>query len=118
MGGTGMNVASLDNCKRLWEVSEWDGTQNVWLPDGKGGWELEADNIEQNGELAFIPAYDLGYLLRKLHIFIDWHMSRDDRGYVIHIAGDDWIADTPEDAVAELAIALFKRGIYQKVETA
>jgi hypothetical protein len=99
-------------------MSDWYGTQNVWLPDGRGGWELNVANREQDRGFAFIPAYDLGYLLRKMHIYIAWHMSREDRGYVINVAGDEFIADTPEDAAAVLAIALFERGIYQKVEDA
>lgn len=69
------------------------------------------------------PAYDLGYLLRKLKQGLKYGL--DDIG--IDLALDQWEARhkalgtpticeacTPEDAAAKLAVELFKQGILTK----
>lgn len=91
------DVASLDLCKELYEVSEW-----------------EADAFRDG----ITPAYDLGYLLRKLpvHISIESHATLDGKGSrwykaVDNSAEESCRAVTPEDAAAKLAIELFKQGV-------
>lgn len=98
-----MNVASLELSKELYAAS--------WIPE------------------FLCPAYDLGYLLRKLP---DWYetpgvedkefgmaclivekrkagyMNNDTGQYVFNVA-----ADTPEDTLCKLAIELFKQNILQ-----
>ena len=68
-----MNVASRQLSKELYELSGWDATPNiywrdslsqpdVWFTDhAHNNPELQVFNVEHK-----LPAYDLGYLLRKL----------------------------------------------------
>lgn len=101
-----MAVASLELCKELHTLS---------------GWETPLDQFHYN-EGEPLPAYDLGYLLRKLqrnHVELYglttgewtarayWHSTEQARAEY---------ADTPEDAAAKLAIELFKQGILTKGE--
>lgn len=118
-----MNVASLDLCKELYAVSGWDSELQD-LPDHP--------DCDPKGPIA--PAYDLGYLLRKLpyrtkykdlvleKVYEDdwriayWHDDLPHRGVVEEEVQFACNADTPEDAAASLAISLFKAGILMKGE--
>lgn len=108
-----MNVASLPLCKELYELSGWDGvTQYHSVADAP-------DNI---------PAYDLGYLLRKLpnSLPFKFYGGNSTNPYTFQLRKNKayWLAcypstelqeaaDTPEDAAAKLAIDLFKQGILK-----
>lgn len=104
-----MNTASLELCRELYELSGWgeDGNQ----PDA---WH----DIST-------PAYDLGYLLRKLPgrtsiiKLIDNYIAIHDEPSQIFNAdfGYKFVADTPEDAAAGLAIELLKTGVLQKEQS-
>jgi len=114
------NVASLELCKELYELSGWDETEK-WH-DGycdEPAW-FYIDNITPTNKDT--PAYDLGYLLRKIgdrHIRLErpydsgqpvnrWGATYYDGtidGYLIEAD------DTPEDAVCRLAIELIKQGV-------
>lgn len=138
-----MNVASLELCKELYEASGWDfpGEDRRYHYNFEGiGWsiELEDDPTEfVNRIIEKIPAYYLGYLLRKLpeniskdddlpvsgfiHIckmntskkFSMWHAFYSYNGYRFdHRYGA--IEDTPENAACKLAIELFKQNILKK----
>jgi hypothetical protein len=130
-----MNVASLELCKELYELSGWgnnpatgDSSEKVWH---------QTANLPPNDWICWerthladgnIPAYDLGYLLRKLPAYIPTHDEHAD-DYLLRICpnytGDMWSADyfglerllyfqqadTPEDAACKLAIELWKQGI-------
>lgn len=100
-----MNVASLELCKELYELSRW------------GDRELAKD---RNG----VPHYGLGYLLRKLPASQDGNQLSLDQ-----ITAGHWVAgylygnpvkgateqgSSPEDAACSLAISLFKQGILTK----
>lgn len=106
-----MNVASLELCKELYELTGW-------------GWgELESYyDKDPVFPTVVCPKYNLDYLLRKL--------PRHNHGYLtltVTGAGEMWAAgywddsenrlivkrlgDTPEDAAAKLAIGLIKQGI-------
>lgn len=112
-----MNVASLELCKDLVYTSEWGGTEYFYLNNALVHRSM-LDDDDFLGEV--IPAYDLGYLLRKL--------PPEDKeiGYLnLCQDGVNWMcrytklsatmiyskADIPEDAAAKLAIELFKQGI-------
>lgn len=134
-----MNVASVGLCKELYELSGWIDQSHWWV--NRNGWEVW-DNESLNFPKA--PAYDLGYLLRKLPevgnlglpyvgqatngskiyiaSFINWWAiwEYDGRG-----SANDWhsrlidsglhfTAITPEDAAAKLASELFKQGILKE----
>lgn len=120
-----MNVASLENCKELFELSKWANSLkdldniNIWGIDSEGKsavitGQAYANNLEKIGiPTLVIPAYDLGYLLRKLTrigIFVEITKAKNWR------AGDSSatyqsIAAIPEDAACLLAIELFKAGV-------
>jgi hypothetical protein len=99
-----MNVASLELCKALYELSGWAGDDSFGDMD--------------SGKSA-TPAYDLGYLLRKLpqgtHIVKNTGDKPDYSCWsYLHENVDTVRADTPEDAACMLAIELFKQGVLKK----
>lgn len=131
-----MNVASLKLCKELYELSGWNYDSESggrWY-----GWSKKAQlyvldhaPAEDYKKPAFIPAYNLGYLFRRLparywhedeHRWDALHLTKWDRlknGGIVYFA-EYWTpykspfrveAGTPEDALAKLAIELFKQGI-------
>jgi hypothetical protein len=103
-----MNVASRELCEQLHELSAWDGKfkkRYVVVGDSDGG----ADSI---------PAYDLGYLLRKLPQNEEIELRYSDKNGHWFIRGKTEIgisifADTAEDAACKLAIELFKQGVLK-----
>jgi hypothetical protein len=110
-----MNVANFELCQELYELSGWltgiDGNCYVSLAGEKKGFEVRPLTDTGNDGIQICPAYDLGYLLRRLPV-----------GNVLSSVEDKWIASsspkvttasTPEDAAAELAIELFKQGILK-----
>lgn len=120
-----MNVASLELCKELYELSGWKATSNTFrYGNEKLDW-IQSDD----GKDWYLPAYDLGYLLRQLPESTtlrrnkakaikasNWHGE-----WAIGVYGDQYRevggkhGDTPEDAAAKLAIELFKQGILTRV---
>jgi hypothetical protein len=123
-------VASLELCKELYELSGWrKDVEHVYYSNGGA---VNPRNVWPKNEVfdkpGNIPAYSLGYLLRKLPM-------QYNRGILLVgvTNGDKWsaqyysfyppdrgaksailIADTPEDAAAKLAIELFKQGILKR----
>lgn len=115
-----MNVASLELCKELYELSGWKDCEFQYSGWNGDDWRLEhgqptmldtaADS--RYGKQTSYPAYDLGYLVRKLpaRTLID----RFSDAYLAALAVPEFYearADTPEDAAAKLAIELFKQGV-------
>lgn len=105
-----MTTASLELCQELWNLSRWSGTDYRWYED-KG---VDYVDIKGTNGLS-LPAYDLGYLLRKAPYTVQlsgghdfWQSSCN--GYI-------GTADNPEDAACKLAIELFKRGVLTKEAT-
>ncbi len=122
-----MNVASLENCKKLYELSGWDDqfgwyTQNLPPSDPKVMWDIADSDTNRYVDC---PAYDLGYLLRKLpnptnggelsltKVFTGYGAVFQLEGYRHKIRV---FADTPEDATCLLAIKLFEQGILTNSE--
>jgi hypothetical protein len=133
-----MQVASLELCQELYEVSGWVNDAH-WIEQGPNEFLASRDNYptvavhdDAMGEYPYFkkklsPAYDLGYLLRKLPKFIG-----NDRVTIQPVVDDRWdasydeidgssthdcFADTPEDAAAKLAIQLFNQHILRKEPT-
>lgn len=128
-----MNIATEKLCKELYNASgrTWKDTEiRRYYDDG-----MFPTHEKLNG--LWLPAYDLGYLLRKLpnktrieRHDIAGHPDRRKRlpdhtvwnCYLFTATEQHWNqADTPEDAAARLAIELFKQGILNadtKVNTA
>lgn len=125
-----MNVASLELCKELLELSKWANSlkdlDNIWGIDSAGnsaivtGQAYATAVVKIGIPVEVIPAYDLGYLLRKLqtvHITMEhgyngmqWSFTYRNGTLSGYLFQD---ADTPEDACAQLAIELFKQGILK-----
>lgn len=127
-----MNVASLELCKELYELSGWE-SELTWAANGSG---LEFIVRSDNGELGHdifrvAYAYPLGYLLRKLPAFkaeqhgpaelsmyelsIKWNQNKL-KWFAGYSSGTRWelhtaVYDTPEDAACLLTIKLFEEGV-------
>lgn len=119
-----MHVASLELCKELYELSG-----RMWHEEIIYSWHKDDGDyvIEDFWSGSICPAYDLGYLLRKLPVITE--LKKWDDEYVAqcywgnhdsHSSGIPLIknfkskANTPEDAACKLAIELFKQGILTK----
>lgn len=132
-----MNVASLENCKTLWELSGWDDTERIKVLDNPEGiWYRDNPGLPKNtrGHLLVrnVPLYDLGYLLRKLPEGVrlwrnktnpikrsnykgEWSIGLyASSGYGQSSIAKGQQADTPEDCTALMAIELFKSGVLKK----
>lgn len=128
-----MNVASLELCKELCELSGWRDELDMWFEFGTHLGEPKKWGIGRTGEF---PAYDLGYLLRKLPPTLQNPNHITNKGFdstcvlLVSVDVDEhdrWITcydsvyggrimamgtgDTPEDATCKLIIELFKRKI-------
>lgn len=133
-----MNVASLDACKELHELSGWNPHEWVYDTSYVDNWLRDISDFAHTTRewlgVNTIPAYDLGYLLRRLPKWIDDEDGDDDRSYPFimehkragyydeqtsgYVDDLNCSADTPEDAAAKLAIELFKQGILKKEDIA
>lgn len=122
-----MTVADKDLCEELYKLSGWHDLEQYWeyYPVTKESRlrKCALDNVLPRALPEFItPAYDSGYLLRKLPVEID--------GYWLFICPvrpkklSQWAAtytskfpiskaDTPENALTKLAIQLFKEGVLK-----
>ena len=115
-----MNVASLELCKELYELSGWDNTYfNYAEHELDGNIVLPYHRDSENSSKWFeCPAYTLGYLLRKMSLgFRDLSYHSDGRWIARSGAGTGRFmksAKTPEDAAAKLAIELWKRGLVER----
>lgn len=121
-----MTTASLELCKELYELSGWMMESNMpyFYYDHNHNYALTMANTVVNSGLDNPPAYDLGYLLRKLPVFIPkhngltlipyvdgkWEIYYDAPKGVKDVRAFD---DTPEDAACKLAIELFKQGVLK-----
>jgi hypothetical protein len=133
-----MNVASLELCKELEDLSGWEPENFYDLDPDKKPEEYFSTSEDRlmSPDGDYVAAYDLGYLLRKLPSAIPPRQayvgSRNERS-VFKLMNDDlgswWalyspggrsgcdameIAPIPEDAVCKLAIGLFKQGVLLK----
>ena len=134
-----------DRTERMWRHWQAKRTGSEWWTtlddydvmgdcrdpfDGRRPTGITHDVLER------VPAYDLGYLLRKLPPVIQDPYDKVFKhlqlwingdatvhvGYVEPYAHDDKVAyaqhaDTPEDAACKLAIELFKQGILTKEQS-
>jgi hypothetical protein len=121
-----MNIASLELCKELYELSGWVLTEKMWCYGGRSegkfsnGWVLIASDEDSINQGHGILAYDLGYLLRKLPAK-EWHINyyphQSYRAILFDSEGGTeyvLVADISEDAACKLCIELFKQGILTK----
>lgn len=123
-----LGAVSRELSQELYEATQWVDTDKWWRYVGALGWAVEfavsplpSGFYDHNN---FIPAYDMDYLLQKLpNILKDGHHAAflivgatsetswaasyeklpDQETYPKEVCG---IADTPQDAIAKLAIEL------------
>ena len=113
-----MNVASLDLCKELYELSGWMGeSRYIWTLDGRS---IPTERLKTIEEID-VPAYDLGYLLRKLppksRIF---KLAENQYGCAYGGLNQRQYmsrADTPENVACLLAIKLLEEGILMRSQS-
>lgn len=101
-----MDVANLDLCKELYELSGWgDATLDDMLPLHPDWREVHPPNPKL---INFIPAYDLGYLLRKLrYANTKAYIKADQKLEQL------MMSERQEDYAASWLIELFKQGILK-----
>lgn len=133
-----MTVASLRLCRTLYELSGWRGN-TYWYDRSCDCEEISVfDSIYVSPNGSDIPAYDLGFLLRKLPP--NFHTG-DVRGafeFFLKTTGREWFAgynkpemgkwlydnnhgvwerpctaDIPENALCKLCIELFNQGVLK-----
>lgn len=110
------DVASLDLCKELYELSGWET-------------DYTTKEFDDKNHIVGTPAYSLGYLLRKLPRTIT--DDEDEEIYQLMVMAvldeNKWLAgydntihtphasyaDTPENALCKLAIELIKSGVLK-----
>lgn len=130
--------ADLTLTEELYELSGWgmaisEDEYGTWfdtedLPAWQKG-SLVGDEFYHAKEPTTLPAYGVGFLLRKLPMQIEnndtlYHFSlceggADDSWQAEYRSPDDGqfvaeVAATPEDALAKVAIELFKRKVFAK----
>lgn len=99
-----MNFSSLEPSKKLYELSGWETGRVI-----RSEITLKKPGDTSTASVkSIVPAYDCGYLLRKLpnvelYDVIDMWEAR--------VEGFNRVADTPEDALTMLAIKLFEEGV-------
>lgn len=121
-----MNVASLENCKILYELSGWNPDEWAYDTSYADNWLRHiADFPEGSRErrlVDMIPAYETGFLLRKLPLWVNGFSFRMNMDFV---TGTGWVcgyeptdrmsfkADTPEDCAAKLCIELIQQKVIK-----
>lgn len=126
-----MNVASLELCKELYELSGWESDPSYYREIGKEEWKFSPfwfntlSLKKKSPPFEKVPAYSLGYLLRKLPTnsatakMSSSYMAMCDPKFG-DLLGKNFAmqheAATPEDATCKLAIELLKQGILKREE--
>lgn len=125
-----MSVASVELCKRIQEVSHWiHGVDKCWVFK-KGKWVIwDSTQVSDysTGNEVFVPAYSLGFLIRKLegcsihHKLIEEKPKRfmsiftakrllgrqnEESTNTLYMAE----SHSPENAAGELALKLLEKG--------
>lgn len=112
-----MNVASLELCKELYELSGWKTGVWYWTNGPYSPEEsLVTDLTGYQNDDIFEPAYTLGYLARKLPHGANLEIGKSSIGYVARwegVAKHSKADDTPEDAACKLCCELIRQGIIK-----
>jgi hypothetical protein len=113
-----MDFADIALCQQLFELSGWEDTSFKYDEDGKTVMSA-AEMADGEGT----PAYDLGYLVRKLPYSVSVTALR--AGFTTTAAPMrhrpphfHYLArgDTPEDTTADVLIEMFKQGVLKRGE--
>jgi len=128
-----MTTANLELCKELYELSGWEPPKVgdhylIWKRFQKGNFP-SLTLVFGSDKSHICPTYDLGYLLRKLPNEVTSKKIGGYHYFYLHHGKNSWVAyfgqdatefiadsDSPENAVAQLAIQLIKAGILSGKE--
>jgi hypothetical protein len=134
------DVASVNVCKELDRLVDFANTAYIWRihkATGDAALMLRSEtepNLSSlvgqtmRNDFAFVSAPDLGFLIRKLPDWIEidgvsrytfrLEVTYDHQWWASYSHTNDiqTYADTPENAVAKLAIQLLKQGVIKKEE--
>lgn len=114
MQAMGMTVASPDLCRALYADSGWADTALTHFQFHDGRESVEARPVHGYLSAKGTPAYDLGYLLRKLPASTAIRKrdaagaERDYSAFAPVRSGLLALDRTPENAAAQLALKLLK----------
>lgn len=116
-----MNVASLELCKELYELSGLSDTDKWYMETNNGGEHVVGYRHSRPRNKTF-PAYDLGFLFQQLKEpvseirFVPQMNGKWLLLYTVSGETEDYelFADTPEDAACKLACELFKQKVLRK----
>jgi hypothetical protein len=121
-----MNVASLELCRELYELSGWELPKSDFMkwveyPEGTSALWAGSNPEHLDEVLASYPAYPLGYLLRKLPrtVILESNIYPKENWSAQYYSGEpddegtELLADTPENAACKLAIELWKQGVLK-----
>lgn len=118
-----IEVARLELCRELYELSGWNGTDKLWVETANSDSLWPNDGQFDLDDAGVAPAYSLGYLLRKLpqgteiKKRINTKFEPDaveDFSAMLPVDSGYLALDyTPEDAAALLAIELHGQGIIK-----
>jgi hypothetical protein len=127
-----VDVASLELCRELYDLSDWEETGLAYVSLTTGEQHVIATDYQTPGEnWDFDWAYDLSYLLRKLPYKVRDQYQAWVFGFkLMPTASTGWkiwygevgtatemyfkSGDTPEDAAAKLCIELFRQNILKR----
>lgn len=110
------SVASLNLCRELFAGSGWDGTALNHFSFHDGRETVEASPLFGYISAKGTPAYDLGYLLRRLPpaTAIRKRKSKEYSAFAPVLKGVLSVDNSPENAAARLAAQLIEHGILPK----
>lgn len=123
-----MSAARLELCQELYKLSKWKDTFSYWYQNWMFNNKWMVGHQGTPSIESTFPAYDLGYLLRKLppqtRIVKEYEASAElpeetpAHYHALYDTVDErhfWLgADTPEDAACRLAIELLKHGVIER----
>jgi hypothetical protein len=125
-----MTVASFELSSQLYDLTGWQATDTDYAYSVWGDSEPQLTTLRElyrfdgtiNEDLAYILAYDLGYLLRKLPHHIGGSQltlcpDKDGTWSIAYFKHDRAFklltANTPEDCAIKLLIALIEEGVLK-----
>lgn len=118
-----MHFANVELCKKLFAVSGWDDTSFRYVGGSRS--KIELLPRDERVTKPDVPAYDLGYLVRRLPYPVS--VTANKRGFVTtaammrhrppffnYLARDD----SPENSTVDVLLEMFKQGVLTRIPSA
>lgn len=97
-----MNVASREISEELYKVSEWDTTLFNYYTDGEN-FEI-SDGLYMGDTDIVCPAYDAGFLLRKLPPHFNTGDARGAFEFFLKTTGREWFSGYNKPELGQVAL--------------